>query len=98
MESRQKQALLSVWIALSAVFGTVFVTWLAMNSIPQSGIGNDRARIVDLNQVPERPVTAPAKSPAKAAALVAKADPPAKKPPTEVKPTKLAPVERSPLN
>lgn len=96
MESRQKQALLSVWIALSAVFGTVFVTWLAMNSIPQSGIGNDRARIVDLNQVPERPVTAPAKSPAKAAALVAKADPPAKKPPTEVKPTKLAPVEKKP--
>lgn len=88
MESRQKQALLSVWIALSAVFGTVFVTWLAMNSIPQSGIGNDRARIVDLNQVPERPVSPPA--------LVAKADPPAKKPPTEAKPTKLAPVEKKP--
>lgn len=100
MESRQKQALLSVWIALSAVLGTVFVTWLAMNSIPQSGIGNDRARIVDLNQVPERPVTAPAKAPAKtpakAAALVAKADPPAKKPPTEAKPTKHAPVEKKP--
>ncbi len=93
MESRQKQALLSVWIALSAVFGTVFVTWLAMNSIPQSGIGNDRARIVDLNQVPERPVSAPAKTPV----MVAKADPPAKKPPTEAKPTKLAPVEKKPV-
>lgn len=93
MESRQKQALLSVWIALSAVLGTVFVTWLAMNSIPQSGIGNDRARIVDLNQVPERPVSAPAKAPA----LVAKADPPAKKPPTEAKPTKLAPVAKKPV-
>jgi len=93
MESRQKQALLSVWIALSAVFGTVFVTWLAMNSIPQAGIGNDRAKIVDLNQVPERPVTAPAKAPA----MVAKADPPVKKPPVETKPTKLAPVQKKPV-
>jgi peptidoglycan/xylan/chitin deacetylase (PgdA/CDA1 family) len=92
MEPRQKQALLSVWIALSAVFGTVFVTWLAVNSIPQSGIGNDRARIVDLNQVPERPVSAPAKTPA----LVTKADPPVKKPPTVAKPTKPAPVEKKP--
>ncbi len=93
MEPRQKQALLSVWIALSAVFGTVFVTWLAMYSIPQNGIGNDRARIVDLNQVPESPILAPEKAPAR----VAKADPPAKKPPTVAKPTKLAPVEKKPV-
>ncbi len=100
MESRQKQALLSVWIALSAVFGTVFVTWLAMNSIPQAGIGNDRARIVDLNQVPERPVTAP-NAPSKAPARVAKADPPAKKPTklalTEKKPVEKKPVEKKPI-
>ena len=86
MESRQKQALLSVWIALSAVFGTVFVTWLAMYSIPQNGIGNNRARIVDLNQVPGSPISAPEKAPVR----VAKADPPVKKPPVDPKPTKLA--------